>query len=263
MKESILLRTDVSKLKKQKLLTYVNQTVEVVQMYEPAKLHVDVMLQRLSALKPELLKLEVSYNDALNETTQLRTINSDINNALRAILQYTNALIRMQNVADSEKIALLLPFIKRYIKAALPVNITETINICNRMFSELEASVDLQSAITSVGLKTFFDEVKRLLVMAEAVSAVILQRRTQRGRSETEALRSSVSRAVSNLLNAIEIAAVEYTELDYEPLKNALNVLNTMYRSALKAKETRSKIAAGIDDKATTTPSTKTEVAVA
>ncbi|MFZ4583175.1 MAG: hypothetical protein ACOYM7_11045 [Paludibacter sp.] len=260
--KNIILRTDVSKLKKQQLLTYVNQTVEVVQMYEPELLHVNVMLQRLSALKPELQKLEVSYNDALNETTQLRDINSNINNALRAILQHTNALIRMRNVANSDKIAKVVPFVDRYIKAALPKNLRETINICNRMFSDLDASVDLQSAVTSVSLKTFFDEVKRLLETAEEVDAAMLQLRMQRGRSETEALRNLVSKAVSNLLNAIEAAAEEHTELDYEPLNNALNRLNTMYRSALKAKETRSKTVVGNKNETTATPSTKTEVTV-
>ncbi len=112
------------------------------------------MLGKLSVLKPELKKLEVSYNDALAETAQLQIINSDINNALRAILLQTGALNRMRNVQNADKVAMVLPFTKRYVKASLPENLESTVNICNRMFSELQSSVDLQESITSVGLKS-------------------------------------------------------------------------------------------------------------
>lgn len=263
MLKTYLIRTDVFKLRKQQLLTYVNQTVEVVEAHNPEALHMAVMLGKLSALKPELKKLEVSYNDALAETAHLQLINSDINNALRAILLQTGALKRMQNVQDVDKVALILPFTKRYVRASIPENLETTVNICNRMFSELQSSVDLQEAITSVGLKTYFDEVKRLLERAEVVSSERLKQHTQRGRSETAVIRNKVSKAVSNLLNAIEVAAVEHSELDYEPLKSALNVLNTTYRATLKARETRSKTAFGAKSETTVASSSKTTATVA
>jgi len=261
--KTILLRTDVSKLKKQQLLTYLNQTVEVVEMHQPATLQIDVMLNKLKALKPELEKLQVTYNDALAETTQLQAVNGEINNALRAILNQSDAMYRMRNVSNAEEVAIVMPFVERYIKATLPEVLSSTVNICNRMLSELNATADLKLAMTTVGMKAHFDEVKRLIDVAAVTSSTRLEIQTQREKSETLALKKRVSKCVSNLLKAIEVACEEHEELDYEPLKNGLNVLNTMYRGAQKAKETRWKSRPLAKSETTDASSVKTIAAVA
>jgi len=261
--KTILLRADVSKLKKQQLLTYVNQTVEVVEMHEPATLQIDVMLNKLNALKPELNKLEVSYNDALAQTALLQAINNEINNALRAILNQSKAMYRMRNVTNTEEVAKVLPFIERYIKATLPEILSSTVNICNRMFSELNGNADLKLALATVGLKAHFDEVQRLLDAEAVTSSTRLELQTQRVKSETKLLRSKISKCVSNLLKAIEVACEVHENLDYEPLKNSLNVLNTIYRSAQKAKLSRSKSGALAKSETTVASSVKTTATVA
>ncbi|MEI7501992.1 MAG: hypothetical protein WCJ61_01790 [Paludibacter sp.] len=259
----ILLRTDVSKLKKQEILTYLNQTVQVVEMHQPATLQIDVMLNKLKALKPELEMLPVSHNDALAETTRLQAVNAEINNALRAILNQSDSIYRMRNVSNTEEVAIVLPFVERYIKATLPEILTSTVNICNRMLVELNATADLKLAVTTVGLKAHFDEVKRLIDVAAATSSSRIVITTQREKSETMLLKSRVSKCVSNLLKAIEVACEVHEELDYEPLKNGLNVLNTAYRAIQKAKETRWKSGTLAKSETTDASSVKTIAAVA
>ena len=258
-----LLRTDVWRLKKQQLLTYVTQTVEVVEMHEPATLHVDVMLQRLKALKPELEKLDVSYGDALAQTADLKRINSDINNVLRAILLQTKAIGRMRGVVNDEAVAKVLPFVKRYVKASLPENLTSTVNICQRMLSELNEDSALLVSVTTLGLKAYLDEVTRLLAEEATISSSRLQQQTKRSKSVTCDLRNRVAKIASNLLNAIDVASNEYQNLDYTALVNGLNVLNTNYRTVLKSKKMRSKSNLGLKSETTLASSVKTIATVA
>lgn len=255
---NVLLRTDVTKLKKQQLLTYVKSTVDVMEKYDPVALHVNVMLGRLKALMPELQLLEISYGDALAETAVLDELDDSINNVLRAILLQSKAIGRISNVTYGTESALVLPFVNRYVRASLPENLLETVNMCNRMLLDMNGNTALTEAVATVGLKVYFDELERLLAQAVEVSDSKLAAITTRGKSITNDLRKRVARQVSRLMRAIDAACEEHTELDYNPLIDSLNVLNKNYRAVLKAKQTRAKTANEAKNETTAAPSVKT-----
>ena len=255
---TVILRTDISKLKKQLLLTYVNQTLNVVDKNDPVALHVSVMLERLRVLKPDLELLEVSYGDAFEETTKMDELDDSINNVLRAILSQSKAIHRISSVTYSDECAMVLPFVNRYVRASLPENLLITVNMCNRMMVELKGDVKLSTAVLTVGLKVYFDELERLLDQAVTISDSKLATMTSRGKSITNELRKRVSKQVSRLMKAIEAACEEHNELDYNPLIDSLNVLNTNYRTAQKAKATRAKNANEAKIETTVASSVKT-----
>jgi ElaB/YqjD/DUF883 family membrane-anchored ribosome-binding protein len=126
------------------------------------------------------------------------------------------------------------------------------------MMVELKGDVKLSTAVLTVGLKVYFDELERLLDEAVTISDSKLATMTSRGKSITNELRKRVSKQVSRLMKAIEAACEEHNELDYNPLIDSLNVLNTNYRTAQKAKATRAKNANEAKIETTVASSVKT-----
>jgi hypothetical protein len=261
--KTTLIKTDVSKLKKQQLKSYVDQTVALVEMQDAEALHIDVMCDKLKALEPEFSRLDVKYGGSYSETALLKVVDSDINNVLRAIALQVKAAERMQYVVKAVELEMVKKFVARYIKTAIPELLDATVNICNSMLNELNANEALLAAVVKTGLKLHFDEVKRLLDEEYRLRTSLLAKTTLREKSITVNLRKQVTVATSNLLKAIEVERVKYPELNYEPLVNGLNALNMRYRTTLKARETRSKNESLVENEATATLSAKTEVAVA
>lgn len=261
--KTTLIKTDVSKLRKQQLKTYMNQTAALVEMQDAEALHIDVMFEKLIALRPEFERMDVKYRLANPETARLKALNSELNNVLRAIALLTKAAERMQYVVKAAEVDMVKEFVARYIKIAIPELLEPTVNICSSMMLELNANAGLLLAVDKIGLKVHFDEVKRLVDEHAALQSILLQKSTKREKSITLSLRKQVSKATSNLFKAIEVEREKFPELNYEPLVAGLNELNGRYRTVQKARETRSKSEVSVQNEATTASSSKTNAIVA
>lgn len=261
--KTTLIKIDVTKLKKQQLKSYVNQTVELVEMQNAEVLHLDVENNKLKALKPKFENLAVNYGISYRETMQFKSINSDLNNVLRAITLQMKAVERMQYVVKANDLELVKEFVATYIKPAIPELLEPTVNICVSMLKELNEKVQLRTVAEEIGLKVHFEEIQRLVLLEAALRSSLLEKTTQRERSITIELRKEVAKAIINMQKAIEVEREKFQELNYEPLVSGLNALNMKYRIVQKARETRSKSEALSQNETTVVSSSKTTATVA
>jgi hypothetical protein len=99
----------------------------------------------------------------------------------------------------------------------------------------------MNTALLDLGLSDYFAELKtcqQYLNQSQNHRREIL---SVRPLFNVQDAKTRIINAIDNLLNAIELARVENTELDYMPLINELNVLIISRQSLIRSRNTRSK----------------------
>jgi len=119
----------------------------------------------------------------------------------------------------------------------------------------------MNAALVTLGLNVYFGELKVCQQSIKQGESLRIEIISVRIKQNTLIAKEKIANAVSNLLDAIELAKVEHTEIDYMPLINELNVLLNSKQTMLKSRVTRSKNS--IANKTTTVASSTTTSATA
>lgn len=242
---------------------YVDQIVELVEMDGAQTLHLDVELNKLKSLQPDLDLLARKYSGSYSESTQFKALNAELNNVLRAIVMQYKANERMQYLLKLSDWELVSDFVSQYIKPAIPEQLVETVGICIGLLNVVSENAKLKSALDLVGLKIHMDELERLVAKDASLRTSYLEKTKQREKSITIEMRTKVAKAVSILFKAIEVEREKFENVNYEPLVIGLNVLNGKIRSAQKSRATRSGAGQELESETTVALSTKTAATVA
>lgn len=218
----------------------VNSVKTIVGKYDPAALHIDGMYNLLLEAMPQLSNLKVVYTKQ-PETAVLATQRKNRKNLLGAVLTQTNALSRSNVASLSADMELVLPFIEKYFSYITSDNTKTATERIKQMFVTLDANAELGTAVTALGLKVYLDELRTLQTSFDQTFSHRLEANSARQRMNTKQIKTNVSTALSDLVNAIELARKEYPELDYLTMANEINELFVGYQSQIKARATRNK----------------------
>jgi hypothetical protein len=255
-------KTDISKLRKQTLRTYLYAVCEMVAVHDSSAPNIEEFYNKLNDLKPTLDSLNVKFVPACANTAKLKLTVRQLKNVMRSINLQLQSAKRMSYVGKTAELDVIDEIVARYIKLALKSNPAPTENICARMLKELADNANMQMAIESLGLKLHFDELQRLIGEAEQLRKAIVATIKTREFSITADLRKQMALALTNLFMAIELENRRGPAGNYLSLINSLNVLNGQYRAIQKAQATRSKSILAKKE-ATNTSSSQTNANVA
>ncbi|MBP6663370.1 MAG: hypothetical protein KA172_09815 [Paludibacter sp.] len=252
----------VSRMRKQELLTFVKETILVMEMHDAEALHVNEMLVRLKALEPDFDLMVKKNSRSIAGIAQAKELEKSINNVLRALMLQLKAGKRMQYLLNADEVQLIQESFESVLKEAIPKNLSATVNICTALLNGLTENAELQAATSKLGLSIYLDELRNLLNNESLLRKAILKQQNERTKSMVTELSAKFSKCVSDLTKAIEVERIKHPELDYNALTNALNALNVRYRTVIKARTTRSKTESLNLNEATAATSTKTLAAV-
>lgn len=241
----------------------VTKLVQVVDKHNPATLKIEGVYNLLVAELPKLKSLQVKSGKHPN-TSELKALRLKRRNLLVVISGKVRLLPKVEVNVLSSAAALVYPLLEKYLKNIVADKLNTQSEKVNELLAELEDNTEINAAIATLGLKAYIDELKSIQTEIEQVSdRQIAGKSVKKLKVESRAIRAEVCVAMTDLLNAIEIAQKEYKELDYSPLISELNELLKPYQTDIKSRSTRSKNAllASVADvaPANSTPTTQTD----
>lgn len=229
--------TKVPKLEFRQL---VDGTIEIVAKNSPAALHIEGIFNLLLEVQPQLSKLVVVYkkNELTPVVQNLRTKRRDM---LSSILKMSTSLTKANLSSMTNELTIVLPFIDKYFKNILGDRTRIANERIKQMFLVLESDEILKTALTKVGLNVFLDELKTLDQSLQNSINSRISSSSKLPRMNTRKIKTTVSIAMSDLVNAIELAHKEHSEIDYMPMVNEINKLFREYSTYIKSSKTRSR----------------------
>ena len=256
MKHSIT-KLPFDRVQKLELPDIVNGTLAIVATYNPEELHIDGMYKLLLAEKPNLQRLS-QVNNAHPLTKEIKGLRKDCDSVVVSILEKSRSILRLAVYSEASKV--LVPVVNQYFSGYLKLNRSSKNECITQFLNELENIKEVSEASELTGMKVYVDELNELTQTIHAKTSLRRVSSSSKTITNRKELRIKVFNATSNLYNAIELAKVEYPNVNYTPLINELNKLLVPYKSIIKTRKTLNRKASA---KTKTVASSSTTIATA
>lgn len=259
MKKKIIVNLSFVKIRNSEIPEIMNAILAIVEKYDPVALKIAGMYNLLSELKPLLDRLSLKYNGYPN-SLELKQCREFRDKLLKAILAHMSAIEKAGLPSTAQQAALALPYLKSCMNGILLENTDTKSARISRLIHGMDENESLKAAFDALGFTVYTDELTTTqLNFISGLNARIENKTERKGKKATEA-RDKITLAIDNLLNAIELARVEHSDIDYMPLINELNVLIDSKLTMVKTRTTRNKNSA---EKTTTVALSPTTTATA
>ncbi len=234
MKKNIVI-IPFDKVQKLELPEIVNGTLTIVEKHNPEELHIEGMFNLLQAETANVQRLSEVYNSH-PLTPVIREMRNQSDKIVLAILAKSRTIQVLSSLSSAA--AEVKPVVERFFKGFRTINRPSKNERVTQFLEALENDVNLATAIQTSGLKIYTDELK-------AIQQNITLNTTQRRVSSSvktiknrKAMKIGIVTATTNLYNAIELARVEHSDVDYMPLINELNKLLVPIKSSIRTRTT-------------------------
>lgn len=217
--------------------------LETVEKYNPESMKIAGMYNLLSAQKPLLDILAVKYSGYPN-ATDFKAQYKLRNNLLVALNSHINAIEKGRVASLIQQAQVAVPYLNGYLKGISKEPDSVKSGRVNQMLNGLTGNDEVTTALSVLEITPFMDELKGYQQQINRGESQRRESLAVRPKFNNKDARERVITAVRNLLNAIELAKVEHTELDYMPLINELNVVLTTRQTVIKSRTTRNSNAA-------------------
>lgn len=255
-----------SSMWKHEFRDFVFQLTEVVAKYDPESMRIEFVASRLNKALLELDLMDIDYRKH-PLSAQIQDLGEGRNTLIQAIVMQVKIWKKTNRVLSVPELTVVAPFVEKYLRPLFYKNGTILSDYLRSMFTELDASDELKSAIVALKLNEMVEELRGMQVS-------YLNLRTERRESrehikvKTEEARRIAKRAIENLISKVNLNQMEFPELDYVGLINETNELSAYYKVQHKSRATSRKKSkskkSGVTESASTDvyPSSTTAIAV-
>jgi hypothetical protein len=238
--KNVFVNFTFAKLRNSELPEMTKAILETVEKFNPESMKIAGMYNLLSELQPLLDILAVKYNGYpvsadYKDQCKLR------NNLLVAIHSQITAIEKARVTTMAQQAQLAIPYLNGYLKGISTESDSVKSGRVNQMLNGLTDNDEMNTALSVLGITPFMEELKGYQQQLNLGESLRRESLAVRPKFNNKDARSRVITAIENLLKAIELAKVEYTELDYTSLINELNVVLTNRQTVIKSRATRSK----------------------
>lgn len=217
--------------------------VRIVEFYGAEAMHITDSFAELNARVPELMQLKL-LKGKHPETKEIQSLHTRRRVILDAMLGQSHKMLQANLSVQVSHLKLVAPFIEKYWAGVRRFN-QNTMNARMKlMLTDIEANADLKAALTALGLMLYLDELKTIETNLFNSSESRRKSRTVVPKIDSSQIKAYVGEAVTDVVNAIEIARKAHAEVDYLPMITEINDLFVKYQSGIKAHSTRLKNAA-------------------
>lgn len=230
-----IVKLPFDKVQKLDIPDIVNGTLEIVAKHKPGELHIEGMFNLLQAETDNMQRISEVYNSH-PLTPVIRDLRNQSDKIALSILAKTRTLKNLSSLSSAEEE--VKPVVERFFKGFRKLD-RRSKNECVAQFLKITNNeVNLAAAIQTSGLKIYTDELR-------AIQQKITLNTTQRRASSSvktiknrKAMKIGILTATSNLYDAVELARVEHSDVDYMPLINELNKLLVPIKSDIRTRST-------------------------
>ncbi len=229
------------KVRKLELPEIVDTVLMLVEKHGAAALYIEGFYILLKEEKSNVDNLSELYNEQAmkDERDRLFVQREKI---LKSVLEKSNSItnissLRAHSTVVNAEVNSFLSKVKRENRSAKSERISQFI-------AKTENDLLLKAALDACGMTVYINELKTIeqsVLLNKGKLKEVLSERVIKDRTK---VRKVAITALTNLLNAIELARVEHANVDYNPFVNELNKSLIYFRSLIKSRETRSRVVA-------------------
>lgn len=259
--KSKIVNFSFNRIRKSEIPEIMNAILTIVEKHNPEALFIVGMYNLLLELRPLLDILTVRY-DGYPNSKELLNQRSLRDKLLGAILSHKAAVEKARIASLVQPASLAVPFLQRYLNGILAENEPVKSGKVNQVLTNLKDNTELTTALENLGFTVYMNELKTCQLTINVAESQRRETLSLRGNFNTTDARAKIAFATSNLLNAIELAKVEHTDIDYMPLINELHVLLNSKQTIVKSRITRCKNSAAIKTMTVASSTTTTATAI-
>lgn len=228
-----------SRMWKHEFRDFVFQLNEVVGKYDSEELKIEFVSDKLRKALLELDAMDIDYRKH-PLTAQIQDLTDSRSIMIQSIVMHEKNWNRTSRVLAVPELIVVTPFVAKYLRPLFYTNGTVLADYLRAMFTELDASDELQTAIAALRLNELFEHLR-------AIQFNHTRLRSERRESQkvllvqTEAVKAVANRAVQNLIKKVELNQEEFPEMDYARLINEVNDLSAYFTVQRKSRATSRK----------------------
>jgi len=212
----------------------------IIDHYGADTLFISDPVAELKARMPELMRLKISKGKH-PESKEIQALLIKRRDILSAMLGQTRKLMKANLSGQAAQLKLVSPFIESYWNNIRKLNENAIHARMKLMLADIDGTSDLKSALTFVGLAMHIDELRAIETSLYASKETRRKSKSEKRKIDSKHIKSYVGEAVTDVINAIEIARKAHTDVDYTPMIKEINDLFISYQSEIKAHSTRKK----------------------
>ena len=222
--------TEIRKASKRIVAVVSQQDAEVYHLTGMQKLLLEAVVS---------MQLKQVFNRKLTETPDVLHAKSEISRIMGTILSLVKAYRRGNVPAQVAHLDVIQPYVDLYTSSILAAKASADEPQLDDFFLAISNDAKVEVAIEGLQLKELF---AGLLLNHNALSDSVGSRSksvSTRKDNNFRALRMNTSKAIRNFMLAIELAIVEYPELDYSKIVSNINVIIIEFNALVDARSTR------------------------
>ncbi|MDR2886442.1 MAG: DUF6261 family protein [Bacteroidales bacterium] len=233
-----IIRVHYTKLWNSEFPGAVQRTISIAGKYKMDEMHLGKSYGELTAFVPQLAGMVtlVRKNEKLEEAAE---IDVERDTLIRAAVNIVKAFEPVQIPWVRGMIDIVSSLFERHaagsISAASLSSETERIGALEKDYLASEA---IRTATQSFGLSPIMERLFAANREYETLFRDYIAGKSAEPRIDIPALRSACSKALGQFFDAVQYCAYQHDSIDYLPLVNELNTLNSYYRTRLKARAT-------------------------
>ena len=212
----------------------------IIDHYGADTLFISDPVAELKARMPELMRLKISKGKH-PESKEIQALLIKRRDILSAMLGQTRKLMKANLSGQAAQLKLVSPFIESYWNNIRKLNENAIHARMKLMLADIDGTSDLKAALTSVGLAMHIDELRTIESSLFDSKETRRKSKSEKPKVDSKQIKSYVGEAVTDVINAIEIARKAHPEVDYTPMIKEINDLFISYQSEIKAHSTRKK----------------------
>ncbi len=227
----------------------VEYVLDIAAKHNPAELKIEGFYNLLVEKRP-LLESFSDKSDSDSYRNQIDDERKQRMEMIRAIVWHMKAANKaaIGTLADSR--AKVNPWVDNHLSDISTRNLKAVNRKTNDFLREYDENAELVSAAKALNILEYVENLKALQLSLKTKNAVRIAENAERRSVKRQEIKKELIVAMKNLFSAIDLARVEHTAIDYNPLINELNEMLSAYHTLVKSRNTRAKTSA--DLKATT-----------
>jgi len=239
--KKVIISVSFDKVRKLELPEIVDTVLALVEKYDAATLHIEGFYNLLKVEKSNVDNLSVVYNEQTlkDERDGLFLLREKV---LKSVLEKSNSTTNISSLSAHS--AVVNAEVNSFFKRIKTENRSAKSELISQFIAKAENDVLLKAALDACGMTVYINELKTIEQSVLLNKGKLTEVLSERVINDRKKVRKVAITALTNLLNAIELARVEHSNVDYMPLVNELNKSLVYFRSLIKSRETRSKTVA-------------------
>lgn len=196
--------------------------VEIAESYEPENLK--ILTSFTNAKNEVALAAELMVKTKKQPLTAVQAASiARLQKNAATLLKHVRALQNEPNQADSTDIAHVFYFVERHLTGLRKSNSYRQVRLIEGMMDELKVNETVKQAVGKLGFDTFFEILQAELTKFNTVYKQRRKTLAEKEKARSQKIKRKLYFLLRQFFTAIELAKIQYPELDYSPLISELN----------------------------------------